>query len=57
MNSRTDALLKEAVRFHGHMGPFLVLGFKMGFLAKKILNCDPFTVTAEIHTGKRPQRG
>lgn len=54
MNSHTDALLKEAVRFHGHMGPFLVLGFKMGLLAKKILNCDPFTATAEIHTGKRP---
>ena len=47
-------LLEDAVRLHGHLGPFLVLGLKMSLRAKKILgekpekcnvetiNCKPF---------------
>jgi len=30
-------LLKKAVKLHGHLGPFLVLGLKMGLLAERIL--------------------
>lgn len=38
-------LLKKAVKVHGHFGPFLVLGLKMGLLAEelsggKILSCE-----------------
>jgi formylmethanofuran dehydrogenase subunit E len=29
--------IKEAEKFHGHLGPFLVLGVRMGETAKKIL--------------------
>ena len=34
-------LLEKAVRLHGHLGPFLVLGLKMSLLAKKILGRKP----------------
>ena len=30
--------LEEAVRFHGHLGPWLVVGYKVGELAKRLLN-------------------
>lgn len=54
MNSSTSSLLEEAARFHGHLGPYLVLGIKMGLLAKNILKSDPFNMKAEVHTLKRP---
>ena len=46
--------MENAVRFHGHLGPFLVLGLKMSLRAERILgekpekcmvetiNCKPF---------------
>ena len=34
--------LKEAVRFHGHLGPYLVLGLKAGELAFKKLRCKKY---------------
>jgi len=34
-------LLDEAVRFHGHLGPFLVLGLRMSLRAQKILGEKP----------------
>ena len=30
-------LLKSATSFHGHLGPYLVLGLRMGLLANRIL--------------------
>jgi formylmethanofuran dehydrogenase subunit E len=32
-----DALLNKAVEFHGHLGPFLVLGLRMGIAGLKEL--------------------
>jgi formylmethanofuran dehydrogenase subunit E len=54
--SQIDPLLKEAARFHGHLGPYLALGLKMGLLAKKLLQGDPFSLRAEIHADTRPPR-
>jgi len=34
-------LLENAVRLHGHLGPFLVLGLKMSLRAKKTLEEKP----------------
>jgi len=34
-------LLADAVRLHGHLGPFLVLGLKMSLLAKETLGQEP----------------
>ncbi|HDN81965.1 MAG TPA: formylmethanofuran dehydrogenase [Methanomicrobia archaeon] len=47
-----SSVLKRAAEFHGHLGPYLVLGLKMGVLAKNTLNADPFEIRAEIHTEK-----
>lgn len=43
-------VLKKAIDFHGHLGPFLVIGTKMGLMALK--NHSISKVTAE--TGKKP---
>ncbi|MHA1379970.1 MAG: formylmethanofuran dehydrogenase subunit E family protein [Candidatus Helarchaeota archaeon] len=34
----SDNLLKRAVAFHGHLGPFLILGLRIGLLARKRLS-------------------
>jgi formylmethanofuran dehydrogenase subunit E len=34
--------LKEAVKFHGHLGPYLVLGLSAGELALSKLNCRKY---------------
>lgn len=34
--------LKEAVKFHGHLGPYLVLGILAGDLALKKLKCKKY---------------
>ena len=34
--------LKEAIRFHGHIGPYLVLGVLAGDLALKKLRCKKY---------------
>jgi formylmethanofuran dehydrogenase subunit E len=34
---QSDATLKKAVKFHGHLGAFLVIGVRMGRLAESVL--------------------
>ncbi|MCX5710376.1 MAG: formylmethanofuran dehydrogenase subunit E family protein, partial [Candidatus Omnitrophica bacterium] len=34
--------LKEAVNFHGHLGPYLVLGLKAGEMALRKLGCKKY---------------
>jgi len=38
LNQKQLAIIKAAGRLHGHVGPFLVVGLKMGNAAKKALN-------------------
>ncbi|RJS85752.1 formylmethanofuran dehydrogenase [Candidatus Bathyarchaeota archaeon] len=47
-------ILAEAVKFHGHLGPFLVLGLKAGLYATKILGRDPMKMKAIIKTHTHP---
>jgi formylmethanofuran dehydrogenase subunit E len=35
-----DTLLEKAVEFHGHLGPFLVLGLRMGVVGLRELNVE-----------------
>ncbi len=50
-----EELVKTAVRFHGHLGPFLMIGLRMGLLAKELLNSDGFHgMRAEVDTGTKP---
>lgn len=37
----SEKLLEKAVRLHGHLGPFLVLGLKMSLRAEEILGEKP----------------
>jgi formylmethanofuran dehydrogenase subunit E len=37
LEEKLKLAIKEAEKFHGHLGPFLVLGVRMGETAKRIL--------------------
>jgi len=45
-------LLDKAVKLHGHLGPFLVLGLKMSLRAKKILGRKPSKCEIETINSK-----
>jgi len=49
-----DELVKHVVEFHGHLGPFLVLGMKAGLLANSLLGKDYFKTTAIVSTDPYP---
>ncbi len=49
-----DELVKHIVEFHGHLGPFLVLGMKAGLLANSLLGKDCFKTTAIVSTDPYP---
>ena len=46
--------LKQIEQFHGHLGPYAVIGYRMGLLAKKKLGSDPFSKKAVVWTGINP---
>ena len=46
--------LKEAIKFHGHLGPYVVLGFRMGLIANEKLGKDAFCKNAIVMTGNQP---
>lgn len=52
----SEDVLERIARFHGHLGPFVVVGFRMGELANKSLGADPFGKTALVLTGGKPPR-
>lgn len=41
-------LLERAVRLHGHLGPFLVLGLKMTLLVEEIFGQKPLGCEVEV---------
>jgi formylmethanofuran dehydrogenase subunit E len=49
-------LLKEAEKFHGHLGSFLVLGLKAGLFANEILGKNIFEMHACVETEPTPPR-
>jgi len=46
--------LSKIEQFHGHLGPYVVIGYKMGKICKKHLGSDPFSKEAVIWTGTKP---
>jgi formylmethanofuran dehydrogenase subunit E len=46
--------MKRAVEFHGHLGPFLVLGVRAGLLANSFLGKDCFKTRAIVTTEPNP---
>jgi formylmethanofuran dehydrogenase subunit E len=51
-----DSMIQQAAAFHGHLGPYLIIGLRMGLLATSLLDGDPFSIRAEIHTQKTPPK-
>jgi formylmethanofuran dehydrogenase subunit E len=41
-------------RFHGHIGPYVVLGYRAGLIALRSLGEDPFSKRAVSFTGSQP---
>ena len=41
-------------RFHGHVGPYVVLGYRTGRLAIDRLGVNAFRMRAEVRAGTRP---
>ena len=47
-------ILKTIEQFHGHLGPYAVLGYKMGKIACEHLGSDPFEKKVTVSTGTTP---
>ena len=53
-NSIPKEILEAAVKFHGHLGPFLVLGLKAGLYANQLLGKDYFKTNVLVETEVTP---
>jgi formylmethanofuran dehydrogenase subunit E len=49
-----DEALKQIKKFHGHLGPYAVIGYRMGLIAKEKLNDNPFSLNATVWTNNIP---
>jgi formylmethanofuran dehydrogenase subunit E len=47
-------LIEEGVKFHGHLGPFLILGLKAGLFANNLLGKDYFETHVIVETEPHP---
>lgn len=48
--------LDGAIKFHGHLGPFLVLGLKAGLSGVDYLGKDYFKLFVKVETASHPPR-
>jgi formylmethanofuran dehydrogenase subunit E len=49
-----EETLKNLERFHGHLGPYIVIGYRMGIIANDILGKDPFSKKVIVETDVSP---
>ena len=49
-----EELLSKTVKFHGHLGPYMVLGLRAGLFANQILEKDPMKTEAIVETLPKP---
>ena len=49
-----DETLKKIEQFHGHLGPYAIIGYKMGKIANTKLGSDPFSKKVVVWTGTTP---
>ena len=49
-----SAILENLKEFHGHLAPYVVIGYKMGLIATKELNGSHKNLTADVKTGTKP---
>lgn len=51
-----DYSVEELAKFHGHLGPFIVIGYRIGKFALHKLGENPFIINAEVFcSGVTPQ--
>jgi len=50
----SEEFLLKAIEFHGHLGPYLVLGLKAGLFANQIFGREPMRTEAFIQTKTTP---
>lgn len=54
-NVSLKEMIDQGTEFHGHLGPFLVLGIKMGLLALRDLSSSGYkNIEARVKTGTTP---
>jgi len=46
--------LTRAAEFHTHLGPFLVIGLRMGRIVVREFGDEPFRTKIDVHTGRVP---
>lgn len=46
--------LRRAAEFHTHLGPYLVVGVRMGHVVTRELGNEPFAYRLTVRTGRRP---
>jgi len=46
--------LTQAAAFHTHLGPFLVIGLRMGRVVVREFGDEPFRTQIDVHTGRVP---
>jgi formylmethanofuran dehydrogenase subunit E len=51
-----NPLLQAGGRFHGHIGPFLAVGLRMGLAANERIGRDPMGMKATVRVEGRPPR-
>ena len=49
-----NEILKQIEKFHGHLGPYVVIGYRMGLASNQILGEDSFSKKAIVKTGANP---
>ncbi|TKJ42308.1 hypothetical protein CEE37_01110 [candidate division LCP-89 bacterium B3_LCP] len=54
INDYVNAELMGAKKFHGHLGPYLVIGMRMGHLISSVLGDKPFSYRIHASVGWNP---
>ena len=52
--AQNEEFLSQAVKFHGHLGPYMILGLRAGLFANQVLEKDPMNTEAIIETLPKP---
>lgn len=48
--------VRDLAQFHGHLGPFIVIGYRIGRHALTVLGSNPFNIRAQVYcSGVTPQ--
>ena len=54
MELTRDYSVEELAKFHGHLGPFIVLGYRMGRYALHYFDENPFALHATVSCSGQP---